>query len=73
MNTKQTETAHVIKIESTEQLNLDPSMFGSASQVEILAQWERGARISVPAVELEFVEAALEADDNVISYVVVSA
>ncbi len=59
----------LIRIESTEQLNLDPAMFGDASEVKILADHQHGARISVPACELEFVESALEADERVTKYV----
>lgn len=58
-----------IRIESTEQLNIDAAEFGDASQVRIIADHQRGAVISVPACELEFVEAALEADDRVTKYV----
>lgn len=59
----------LIRIESTEQLNLDPAMFGDVSEVVVLADHQHGARISVPACELGFVEAALEADDRVTKYV----
>lgn len=58
-----------IRIESTEQLNIDAAQFGDASRVRIIADHPRGSVISVPACELEFVEAALEADDRVTKYV----
>ena len=58
-----------IRIESTKQLNIDAAQFGDASQVRIIADHQRGAVLSVPECELEFVEAALEADERVTKYV----
>lgn len=58
----------IITIESTEQINLDPAMFGTDSEVVVEAVWSSGARIHVPASEVAFVEAALEADERVTQY-----
>ena len=58
-----------IRIKSTEQLNIDAAQFGDASQIRVIADHQRGAILSVPECELEFVEESLEADGCVIKYV----
>ena len=50
-----------IRIESTEQLNIDAAEFGDASQVRIIADHQRGAVISAPACGPELVRPALDA------------